>query len=354
MRGKTSKKYRKLMQQYDLTFGFREPYQVLGALAVDTLFTIIELMANFIVDAQMIQDSDRFKMDLVGGLERTLHGKVKPSMRKRCGIGKAELIIRCALVITQCSIRHLYDLTEIPQAQKEGLISLAKRMERRRCNHHTLEKPLSTLGCLASVIDPKSSNTNKNRYVVASQEDEVRKFCRGVKGVPLVYVKRSVMVMEPMADSSVSVKEGIDRGKFRTGLRGQVNEGRTKRKRVDDFGHGDEQTGISATLGSSGGEEVEKPIKKKRTRGPKGPNPLSVKKPRKGEEISDKQSKAKIDVLKISKGREEHPEQDITETVCVIEGLSDVEQNSSSRKKRKRKHKPPLLQTLGDKDLGLI
>lgn len=28
----------------------------------------------------MIQDTERFKMDLVGSLERTLHGKVKPSM----------------------------------------------------------------------------------------------------------------------------------------------------------------------------------------------------------------------------------------------------------------------------------
>lgn len=30
MRGKRAKQYRKLMQQYGLTFGFREPYQVLG------------------------------------------------------------------------------------------------------------------------------------------------------------------------------------------------------------------------------------------------------------------------------------------------------------------------------------
>ena len=31
MRGKRSKQYRRLMQQYRLTFGFREPYQVLSA-----------------------------------------------------------------------------------------------------------------------------------------------------------------------------------------------------------------------------------------------------------------------------------------------------------------------------------
>ena len=30
MRAKRSKKYRKLMHQYELTFGFREAYQVLG------------------------------------------------------------------------------------------------------------------------------------------------------------------------------------------------------------------------------------------------------------------------------------------------------------------------------------
>ena len=32
------------------------------------------------VDAQIIQDTEKFKMDLVGGLERTLSGKVKPSI----------------------------------------------------------------------------------------------------------------------------------------------------------------------------------------------------------------------------------------------------------------------------------
>ncbi|KFY69469.1 hypothetical protein V498_10466 [Pseudogymnoascus sp. VKM F-4517 (FW-2822)] len=61
MRGKRSKQYKKLMQQYGLAFGFREPYQVL-------------------LDADVIRDADKFKMDLVGGLERTLHGQVKPSI----------------------------------------------------------------------------------------------------------------------------------------------------------------------------------------------------------------------------------------------------------------------------------
>ena len=116
-------------------------------------------------------------------------------------------------MITQCSIRHLYTLNStgvFPQI-KETLIATAKAMERRRCNHHELEEPLSTLECLSSVIDPKGSGTNKNRYVVASQEEEVRRRCRDLKGIPLVYVKRSVMVMEPMSEGSLWVKESAER-----------------------------------------------------------------------------------------------------------------------------------------------
>ena len=32
MRGKRSKQYRKLLERYAIAFGFREPYQIIGAL----------------------------------------------------------------------------------------------------------------------------------------------------------------------------------------------------------------------------------------------------------------------------------------------------------------------------------
>lgn len=60
MRGKRSKQYRKLMTQYAQIWGFREPYQC-------------------IIDAEMVADCHNFKYDLLAGLERTLHGKIKPS-----------------------------------------------------------------------------------------------------------------------------------------------------------------------------------------------------------------------------------------------------------------------------------
>ena len=69
MRAKRSKQYRKLMLQYQHTFSFREPYQV-------------------IVDAHIVLDAFRYRVNLPAMLESTLHGKVKIS-------GSNSLLIQC-------------------------------------------------------------------------------------------------------------------------------------------------------------------------------------------------------------------------------------------------------------------
>ncbi|EGX92193.1 rRNA-processing protein UTP23 [Cordyceps militaris CM01] len=233
MRGKRSKQYRKLMEQYCMTFGFREAYQVL-------------------VDAEMVEDACRFKMDLAAGLERTVHGKVKP-------------------MITQCEIRKLYEKTNEPGVREA--IELAKNYERRRCGHHPDEypKPLSTLECLSSVVDPKSTGQNKHRYVVASQSQEVRRALRGVRAVPLIYIKRSVMILEPMADDSTEVRMREEKAKFRAELKKKVPSGKRKREEEDDEGQGEE----------GGNVERAADKKKKKYGAAKGPNPLSMKKAKK-------------------------------------------------------------------------
>ena len=249
-------------------------------------------------------------------------------------------------------MRHLYTLSSIPQPQKEALIAVAKGMERRRCNHHELENPLSTLECFSNVIDPKNSRTNKNRYVVASQDEEVRKYCRAVKGVPLVYVKRSVMVMEPMAVSSVGVREGLERGKFRMGLRGKGQAVSLKRKREDSSEEGDAEN--SKILNGDNGAAEEKAPKKKKIRGPKGPNPLSVKKPRKAKDNKDERAKVEKNLEKAQEAspsttkQSETDQHDIT-TIDVIEGAPNKSQKPPAKRKRKRKHKTSLLAALGDK-----
>ncbi|KAA6415389.1 MAG: rRNA-processing UTP23 [Lasallia pustulata] len=309
MRGKRSKQYRKLMQQYGLTFGFREPYQVL-------------------VDAQMIQDTNRFSMDLVAGLERTLHGKVKP-------------------MITQCSIRHLYTLSEVPPRQKEALITVAKTFERRRCNHHTLEVPFSTLECLRSVVDPKDSQRNKNRYVIASQEDDVRRKLREIPGVPLVYVKRSVMVMEPMAEGSVGIREGVERGKFRAGLKGRNLSGVKRKREPEDEADTGKVVGTGDVPPPGGDEDLERMVKKRKARGPKGPNPLSVKKPKKEKSQKEAEDHKESGLTKAHKEEVGSGSLPIVDS-NIIEASADGTETAPAKRKRKRKHKPGLVSELAE------
>ena len=256
-------------------------------------------------------------------------------------MGTLCLYLNSSSVITQCSIRHLYNLSahDVPASLKEILIITAKRMERRRCNHHELEEPLTPLECMSSVIDPKSSGTNKNRYVVASQREELRRFCRGLKGVPLIYVKRSVMVMEPMSEGSVGVRESTEREKFRQGIRGRV-AGLGKRKREDQ--DQEELPGLNdAERNAVVGDEEQRP-KKNKPRGAKGPNPLSVKKP----QAVTKTKTASLDT-----------ESRITIPETAVSTLGEANVNilnkgeldnthPSKRKKKRRRHKHEKEDTL--------
>ena len=243
-------------------------------------------------------------------------------------------------------MRHLYLLKTLPQPTKDALILTAKSMERRRCNHHVLDEPLSTLECFNSVIDPRNSGTNKNRYVVASQDEDVRKYCRGIKGVPLVFVKRSVMVMEPMAVGSVNAREGMEREKFRSGLKTRGTALVGKRKRDEDGGNATAAEGQAAEQNT---ENDERAGKRKKVRGPKGPNPLSVKKPKKTT-VDDQKEKTTMpersdEALSDSNARERRAET-TPFTVEIRDGPFDEMQGRDAKRKRKRKHKSKQLEAL--------
>lgn len=165
-------------------------------------------------------------------------------------------------------MRHLYNAAKEPGVS--FLIDKAKLFERRRCGHLPADypEPLSTTECLTSVVDAKGSGRNKHCYVVASQDVEVRRKMRAVVGVPLVYINRSVMIMEPMAEATGSQRDREEKGKFRDGLKRGSGSVGMKRKRED---------------GEEGGGEEKR--KKKVYGQPKGPNPLSVKKAKKEEGV---------------------------------------------------------------------
>lgn len=149
MKLKRAKAYRKLMNNFANTYGFREPYQC-------------------IIDSQLLEDSFRCKIDLVVRLESVLQGKVKPMVTQACPLAPtcAQMRVRPFTNKRQCDMRQLYTATP----KNEALITFAKTLERRRCNHHELDEPLSSLECISSVVGPK----NKHRLIVASQDKKVR------------------------------------------------------------------------------------------------------------------------------------------------------------------------------------
>ncbi|KIY72135.1 Fcf1-domain-containing protein [Cylindrobasidium torrendii FP15055 ss-10] len=199
MRQKRAKTYKKLMALYCQNFGFRQPYQVL-------------------IDSELCKHSVSSQVDIVKQLKQVLQGEVKP-------------------MITQCCIHELY----LQGKANQGAVDLAKMFERRKCNHR---EAIPGDDCLKSVV----GETNKHRYIIATQSQPLRSKLRAIPGVPLVHINRSVMVLEPPSDVTLSAKE--------------TAEEKALHPSAQDL----------ALVPKS-----DEPPKKKR-KGPKGPNPLSVKK----------------------------------------------------------------------------
>jgi U3 small nucleolar RNA-associated protein 23 len=191
-------------------------------------------------------------------------------------------------VITQCSIRELYANGD------QAPIALAKTCERRRCGH--IEEALSSHDCITECIN--ISGENKHRYILATQDEHLRGKMRRIPAVPMVYIRRAVMIMEPPSSATVERREILEREKL-GGL-----EGAAKRKRE---GEGDQ------------------PAKKKK-KGRKEPNPLSVKKKK-----SIRQERTSVEPDKME-GEESN----------VIGEATDSIRRSTSR--HRRRHKKPQAQ----------
>jgi U3 small nucleolar RNA-associated protein 23 len=181
-------------------------------------------------------------------------------------------------------------------------------------------------------VDPKGTLTNKHRYVVATNDPEVRAFMRRIPGVPLVYVNRSVMILEPMTAATEDLREREEKAKFKAGLKGRrgVDAGQ-KRKRDDE--EGAQEQGASIAEQSTGDA---RPQKKKRAKGPKGPNPLSIKK-------SKKQSQPGApngDGAKPKPTRRDDAQQSANQSADAAGDVSMADSGEPAKRKRKRKHKP--------------
>ncbi|KAI0593730.1 Fcf1-domain-containing protein [Biscogniauxia sp. FL1348] len=220
-------------------------------------------------------------------------------------------------------MRHLY------AHKSASAIELAKTFERRRCGHHPDQypEPLSTLECLMSVVDPKGQGVNKFKYCGAINDEDVRAALRRIPGVPLVYIRRSVMIMEPMAAATAKVRSREERLKFRAELK-TIEGGKRKRDAEEDT---DDEDSKEPTRQAG---EANKPEKKKKKKGPKGPNPLSVKKKKAG---STPGTELQSDKPKKTEEEKEEQEQEGERPDDTATG--DAGSEEAPKKKRRRKHK---------------
>ena len=213
----------------------------------------------------------------------------------------------------------------------------------RHCSHNADSTPIDEVECLLSLLSPSTdAKKNKEHYILATadppaakrtdkadnpaqrkrkREDEreeerslrrshaLRAGARSIPGVPIIYVKRSVMVLEPLSTKSETVRDGVENGKFRAGLdEPGVGE---KRKREGEGAEGGERKKISG-------------LKKA-----KGPNPLSMKKPKKRTEAPPKKKEAPRDEAE-DLGDAEGDEQEAEKPAAA----------KPKPKRRRRHHKP--------------
>ena len=260
MRARRSKKYRKIMSAYQMSFSFREPYQVL-------------------LDSSFLKTCHSFHMPLQKYLENTLHGK-------------------CNLFVTKCTLAKIMDAHQKQRRNTPGE-GRARGLGRPEWLPPPMETPLryckhksddgedlgvvSEARCLLDLLAGQPHGNehakNKQHYILATADAteneqraknfiDVRERARMIPGVPIVYVKRSVMILEEMSSVSERTIRKVEKDKFGEGLVGLADR---KRKRgedddgeeiEDDFFKDDEQNGPKA----------------RGTMRAKGPNPLSVKK----------------------------------------------------------------------------
>ncbi|POY71666.1 hypothetical protein BMF94_5361 [Rhodotorula taiwanensis] len=293
MKNKRIKSYRRAMQLYQSSFGFREPYQLLA-------------------DADFVQSCVTQKMDVMARLHDVLQGAVKP-------------------MITQCCIQALYDAGE----EAKDAVEAAKGFERRKCNHFKARKQDECMLAMAG-------EQNKNRYVFATQSLPLRESLRAVPGSPIVYIARSVMLLEAPSNQTLAKKRRMEESKLHVSAEelAQITG-----KPVPTPTPKTDEAAFADNAGPAGTSEP--PQKKKKQRGPSGPNPLSAKKkskPKSGDDNAGRRpSKRELEGQQSgeAEAREERAakrKRDEEVKVVSLAVRNGVDTNGD-RKKRKRRRK---------------
>ncbi|OMJ15919.1 rRNA-processing protein utp23 [Smittium culicis] len=240
---------------------------------------------------------------------------------------------------TAFDFREPYQILHLRAGGDEaiGAVVMARKYERRRCTHAS---PIKGSDCLAEIL----GTDNKFNYCVATQNEQLRKSLRKVAGTPLLHINRAILILEPPSSSTLSKQKYVIPLPppffplilflffylilfFLTHVLFKVESAKT--------GISAEEKARLVKLALLDKANDPKPavdkakVNKKRKRvGPKQPNPLSVKKPKKA-----------IDAGTPTPANRGPAQTTITPNSATPDVNSSSGTNTPSKPKRKRKRK---------------
>ena len=232
MKGKKYKRSQNQVQNlYEKYYGIRKPYQI-------------------IVDAPFCIETMKIKVAPVEALTEVFGGSIK-------------------LMTTPCIQAELQRYDRLNDA---GASFVARRFEIRRCQHDKGSK--TGPECLKDLI----SSNNPHHYCIAAQDIELRKDLRKIPGVPLIFILRDTVLMEPPTEKCLEIAKKMEKKKLKNvdleAIKTVTNKITSSIKNLNQnsLQHSAETETVS----------VSKVIKKKNKNKSniKNPNPLSCKKSR--------------------------------------------------------------------------
>jgi U3 small nucleolar RNA-associated protein 23 len=224
MRHLRHKAIRKALKQYHFLCGIKAPYKVL-------------------IDGNFIAMCVQMKVDLRERVPKFL--QVKPN--------------ECEFYISHASLEELNVLGEEQQDYMKEALEIARTFHLADSN----TKENKTLDDVSKAICQLIGEKNPRKFLVATQEVELRKILRNIPGVPLMYLNRSVLVFEEISKATLAIVRADEKQK-----REKLDQNEKRKLEVIQKSKEKKQEK----------EEQQKMIQKRNKRKAKAPNPLSCKK----------------------------------------------------------------------------
>lgn len=184
---------------------------------------------------------------------------------------------------------------------------------------------------------PYAGETNKHRYVLATQSQELRQKLRTIPAVPIVHINRSVMILEPPSDATLRAKALVRRALPCAPC--------SYAHRVCPCSQ-EEEKALHPTAPEAAKLPTTAPTEppRKKKKGPKGPNPLSVKKKKPKPEASATAKKVQVE-SKADVGEKRKREDDDGES-----SAPHIEPTGHKRKRRRTHGGSSLAEAHADHD----